>query len=147
MSMPAAQIVYEIHSAVWDIDLVDTRRRGYRTAKGQLRPCFTFVFAPAASLALAFSLSADPLERQTIVTLLYAVMMQPADQLCGGIPNEVWLYESTASFASSLRRLCEDLGILLRPAHRASQAAHIYQHASTACCPRRPLSPLPAIAG
>jgi hypothetical protein len=70
--MPPVKIICESHSIVLDIELVDTRRRGYRTARGRLRPCFTFVFAPAASLALAFSLSADRLERQTIAALLYS---------------------------------------------------------------------------
>ncbi len=44
----------EIYTLVFDIELQDRRRRGYRTASGRLRPFLTFVFAPIASLMVAF---------------------------------------------------------------------------------------------
>lgn len=112
--MTLNQITYQIHSALLDIDVVDTRRALYLTAKGRLRPSFTFVFAPEAGLIPAHTLSTDPPTRQTITALLYKAMTQPADQTSGAIPGAIWLDEHTSSFASSLQRLSVKLSIPIR---------------------------------
>ncbi len=112
--MTLKQIAYQIHSALLDIEVVDTRRALYRTVGGRLRPFFTFVFAPEAGLILAHTLSTDPPTRQTITALLYKAMTQPADQTSGAIPGAIWLDENTSSFASSLQRLSVKLSIPIR---------------------------------
>jgi hypothetical protein len=114
MSISTVQIVYEMHTIEFDIELKDTRRRGDRTASGRLRPYFTFVFFPKASLVMASSLSAEEPDQQILAALLFTAMSKSSDQPYGGIPDEIWLYESTASFAPRLQRLHDNLGITIR---------------------------------
>src|SRR6266705_726178 len=99
MNVSTVRIIYEMHSAMIDIELRDTRRRGYRTANGRIRPYFTFVFFPKASLVMASSLSADEPDQQMLAALLFAAMSKSSGQLYGGIPDEIWLNESIAMFA------------------------------------------------
>jgi len=108
------QIIYELHVARIDIELRDTRRREHRTATGRIRPYFTFVFFPKASLVMAFSLSAEEPDQQMLSALLFAAMSKSPDQPYGGIPDEIWLNESTAMFATRLQRLHDNLGITIR---------------------------------
>jgi hypothetical protein len=114
MSASTVQIVYEMHTTEFDIELRDTRRRGYRTANGRMRPYFSFVFSLKASLVVAFSLSAIQPHQRTLTALLYAAMTESADRPYGGLPDEIWLYESTASFAPRLQHLRDNLGITIR---------------------------------
>src|SRR5260370_8004765 len=105
MSMTLKQIAYQIHSALLDIEVVDTRRALYRTVGGRLRPFFTFVFAPEAGLILAHTLSTDPPTPQTITALLYKATTLPADQTSGPIPHALSLDHTTSPFPSSPPRL------------------------------------------
>jgi Mu transposase-like protein len=114
MNASTVRIIYEIHVARIDIELRDTRRRGYRTANGRIRPYFTFVFFPKASLVMASKLSADEPDQQMLASLLFAAMSKSFDQPYGGIPDEIWLNESTVMFATRLQRLHDNLGITIR---------------------------------
>jgi hypothetical protein len=108
------KIIYELHIAMIDIDLKDTRRHGYRTATGILRPYFTFVFFPKASLVMASSLSAEEPDQQMLAALLFAAMSKSSDQPYGGILDEIWLNEGTPMFATRLQCLHDNLGITIR---------------------------------
>jgi hypothetical protein len=114
MSISTVHIVYEMHTIEFDIELKDTRRRGDRTASGRLRPYFTFVFFPKASLVMAFSLSADEPDYRLLAALLFDAMSKSSDHPYGGKPDEIWLNESTAMFATRLQRLHDNLGITIR---------------------------------
>jgi hypothetical protein len=94
MSISTVQIVYVMHSIEFDFELTDTRRRGKRTASGRLRPYFTFVFFPKASLVMASRLSAEEPDQQMLAALLFAAMSKSSDQSFGGIPDEIWINES-----------------------------------------------------
>jgi hypothetical protein len=108
------QIIYELHSVRIDIELRDTRRREYRTSTGRIRPYFTFLFFPSASLVMASTLSADEPNQQMLAALLFAAMSKSSHQSYGGIPDEIWLNESTAMIAARLQRLHDNLGITIR---------------------------------
>ena len=114
LTASSVKIIYELHVARIDIELRDTRRREHRTATGRIRPYFTFVFFPKASLVMASSLSADEPDQQMLAALLFAAMSKSSGQLYGGIPDEIWLNESIAMFALRLRRLHDNLGITIR---------------------------------
>lgn len=114
MNASPVQIIYELHVARIDIELRDTRRHGYRTATGKLRPYFTFVFFPKASLVMASSLSSDEPDYRLLAALLFAAMSKSSGQPYGCIPDEIWLNESIAMFAPRLRRLHDNLGITIR---------------------------------
>jgi hypothetical protein len=114
MSISTVQIVYEMHSIEFDFELTDTRQRGKRTASGRLRPYLTFVFFPKASLVMASRLSAEEPDQQMLAALLFTAMSKSSDQSFGGIPDEIWINESIAMFAPRLRRLRDNLGIIIR---------------------------------
>ena len=113
MTASSIKIVYELHAARIDIELTDTRRREYRTANGRIRPYFTFVFFPKASLVMAFGLSTEEPDQQMLAALLFAAMSKSSDQPYGGIPDEIWLNEGIAMFAPRFRRLHDNLGITI----------------------------------
>lgn len=114
MSMPSVRVVYEIHVAVLDIEILDRRRREYRTASGRLRPFLTLVIFPQAGLLMASCLSADRPDWRMIASLFYAAMTQADSQPQGGIPDEVRVHGSAEAFVSHLQELCSNLGVTLR---------------------------------
>jgi hypothetical protein len=114
MSRSTLHIFYEMHTIEFDNELKGTRRRRHRTASGRLRPYFSFVFFPKASLVLASNLSVEEPDQQMLATLLFAALSKSSGQLYGGIPDEIWLKESIAMFAPRLRRLHDCLGITIR---------------------------------
>lgn len=111
--MSSVQIVYEIHMAVFDIEVQDRRRRTYRTASGRLRPFLTLVIFPQAGLVMASCLSMDRPDWGMIAALLYAAMSQADDQSPGGIPDEVRVDECAETFVTQLQELCRNLRVIL----------------------------------
>lgn len=112
MSTSGSPLVYGIYTTLINVEIVDRRCRPYRTASGRLRPYFTFCFAPKARLVMSHTLGLDPPDQRSLVTLLYAAIMQSPEKPYGGIPDEIWL-ESQISFALPIQHELATLGIAL----------------------------------
>lgn len=46
MSMSGSHVVYELHTLVVDVEVIDKRHFKYRTDQGRIRPYLTFSLAP-----------------------------------------------------------------------------------------------------
>ncbi len=113
MSMSGSYVVYEIHTLVVDVEIIDRSHFKYRTASGRIRPYLTFCLAPKAYLVMSFTLSADRPDQRSLAALLYAAIMQSQEKPYGGIPDEIWLY-SQIPVGPPLQEALDTLGITLQ---------------------------------
>ena len=113
MSTSGSHVVYEIHTVVVDIEILDRRHRKYRSASGRIRPYLTFCFAPKASMVMSFILSLDRPDQRSLAALLHAAILQTEEKPYGGIPDEIRLY-SQILVGFSLQKALDTLGITFR---------------------------------
>lgn len=112
--MEEQQIIYEIVCLVADVCLEDTRAPLYRTKTGKIRPTLSMCFAPGPNLVMAYSLNAEPLNKQTLAALLYAAFTTSEKIPYGGLPDIITC-GSIEAFTPALQQTLEHWGILVQP--------------------------------